>query len=86
MTLKREPFEQIMKGKKKTEYRDCSAFWKSRIENREYDEILFQNGYSKKSAVMRIEFLGFRVLKEEDQYAIKLGKIIEVKRWKVAKD
>lgn len=79
MTLQREWFDQIREGTKKEEYRELKPYWKTRIEGREYDEILFRNGYNPDSPTMRVEYLGYTIDKAEGVYALKLGKVLEVK-------
>lgn len=45
LTLKHEYFAKIVEGKKPYEFRDLTDYWKSRLEGREYDAMLFRNGY-----------------------------------------
>jgi hypothetical protein len=45
LTLKREWFDEIAKGKKKKEYREYKPYWKTRLEGREYAIVRFKNGY-----------------------------------------
>jgi len=79
LTLIRKPFDMIINGEKIEEYRERKDYWKTRLENREYDEIYFKNGYSKDAPFMRIEYEGLRI--EENRYVILLGKILEVKNY-----
>lgn len=83
LNLHYEFFKQIAAGTKRTEYRDRTQHWKSRLEGREYDVIQFRNGYAKKAPEMQVEFLGIRKIKKwgEPQYAIRLGRILKIKRW-----
>ena len=60
LTLHREWFDKIAAGQKKTEYRDNTAFWRSRLLSRSYDEIHFRNGYATRAPFMRVECLGIR--------------------------
>lgn len=46
LTIKKEFFDQIARGEKKEEYREITDYWKSRLEDKEYDQVIFQNGYS----------------------------------------
>jgi hypothetical protein len=46
---------------------------------RTYDIVRFRNGYATDAPVMDVEFLG--VDKRRDCYAIRLGKILGIKRW-----
>jgi hypothetical protein len=80
LTLEREWFDDIVKGIKHEEYRDLKDYWKSRLEGRKYDIVRFRNGYATDAPEMDIEFLG--VDKRRSCYAIRLGKILSLKRWR----
>ena len=84
LTLHREFFDQIASGTKKTEYRDTSDYWARRLEDRDYDEIVFRNGYGLKVPEMRVEFRGIRKrgTGRSGHYAIKLGKVLKILRWR----
>lgn len=69
-------FDKIACGEKRIEYRDATPFWRKRIENRDYDEIRFTNGYRAGAPFMRVEYLGY--FKDADFYCLRLGKILEV--------
>jgi hypothetical protein len=45
MTLNRAPFDAIVAGEKKTEYRENKAFWRKRLIGIKYEEVHFRNGY-----------------------------------------
>lgn len=79
LNLHRRFFEAIVNGDKRYEYRDRSDYWKTRLEGRDYDVINFRNGYLADAPEMQVEFLGCEMRKLE--YAIKLGKILSLKRW-----
>jgi len=57
---------------------------KTRLKNRKYDVIQFRNGYATDAPEMQVEFLGVRRIKKDGKnvYAIRLGKILKIKRWK----
>lgn len=80
LTLLRKWFEKIALGEKVEEYRDLKLYWMRRLENREYDEIWFRNGYSKQSPFMRAEFKG--VERRGGRYVIFIGKILEIRNFK----
>ena len=84
LNLHREFFSQIAAGTKRTEYRSQTPYWKKRLENRQYDVIQFRNGYATDAPEMQVEFLGLRRIKKDGKnvYAIRLGKILKIKRWK----
>lgn len=79
LTLHKQWFDEIAEGKKIEEYRDFKDYWKKRLENREYDEVWFRNGYAKDCPFMRVEYKGLRI--DEKEYAILLGEIFEIKNW-----
>jgi len=80
LTLEREWFDDIVRGIKNEEYRELKDYWKKRLEGRTYDIVRFRNGYAADAPVMDVEFLG--VDKRQDCYAIRLGKILRVERWR----
>jgi hypothetical protein len=80
LTLHREFFDAIAEGRKKTEYRAGTAYWRSRLVDRDYSEIVFQNGYASAAPLMRVQCLGIRK-DRPDRFAIRLGKILEVKNY-----
>ena len=77
LTLKKKWFNLIASGGKTKEFRDIKPYWTTRFLNKEFDEIYFKNGYSKKSPFMRVEWKGMNV--EDNRYAISLGRVLEVK-------
>ncbi|AGK57021.1 hypothetical protein HYPDE_26703 [Hyphomicrobium denitrificans 1NES1] len=79
LNLHREFFEAIAKGTKHGEYRDRTDYWKTRLEGREYDFIRFRNGYGPNVPEMDVQWKG--VEKRRGCYAIRLGKILSLKRW-----
>jgi ASC-1-like (ASCH) protein len=84
LNLHREFFSQIAAGTKRIEYRDQSPYWKKRLENRKYDAIQFRNGYATNAPEMLVEFRGVRRYGKgrKAKYAIQLGKILKIKRWR----
>ena len=83
LNLHREFFSQIAKGRKRIEYRSQTPYWKKRLENRKYDVIQFRNGYATKAPEMLVKFLGVRKYGKgrDAYYAIRLGRILQIKRW-----
>ncbi len=87
LTLKEPYFTQIKQGIKKYEYRNINDYFIKKL-SKKYDYILFQNGYTKQSKRLLIEFLGVEkhILKDTNSlfeseielFAIKLGKQIEI--------
>jgi len=86
LTLHRQFFSEIAAGTKHIEYRSQTTYWKRRLEGREYDAILFRNGYSRIAPEMLVEFLGLRRygIGRKAYYAIRLGRILKIKRWRTA--
>jgi len=84
LNLHREYFAEIAAGRKKIERRDRTPYWKSRLGGRTYDAIQFRNGYSASTPEMLVEFRGVRRYGKgrSGYYAIRLGRILKVKRWR----
>jgi hypothetical protein len=84
LNLHREFFVAIASGRKRIEYRSQSPYWRKRLEGRRYDLILFRNGYTKNPPEMLVEFRGLRRYgrKSEAYYAIRLGQILKIRRWR----
>jgi ASC-1-like (ASCH) protein len=84
LNLRREWFAAIASNRKKIEYRDRTAYWKTRLENRRYDAICFRNGYATKAPEMWVEWRGVRKYgtARHGYYAIRLGRILRIKRWR----
>jgi len=84
LNLHREFFDLIERGLKKKEYRECTPYWRRRLEGRDYDVIRFRNGYATKAPIMDVQYVtkGFRVVGGKKEYAIRLGKILKVKNYK----
>jgi hypothetical protein len=59
LTLHRQFFVEIAAGTKPIEYRDQTPYWKRRLEGREYDAILFRNGYSSNAPEMLVELSAY---------------------------
>jgi hypothetical protein len=83
LNLHRQFFQAIVVGQKRIEYRQRSAYWQRRLENRKYDAIVFRNGYSKNAPEMLVEFRGLRRYGKgrSAYYAILLGRVLRIKRW-----
>jgi hypothetical protein len=79
LTLRREFFAAIAAGKKRTEYRKVKPYWRKRLEDRDYDVVMFRNGYARDAPDMLVEFRGVR--RDGADYAIRLGRILRIKRW-----
>ena len=84
LNLHREFFAAIAAGTKRVEYRERKPYWKRRLEGRRYDVIQFRNGYATAAPEMIVEFRGVRKIGagRKTKYAIRLGRVLELKRWK----
>ena len=60
LNLHREFFAAIAAKTKRIEYRQRTAYWKTRLEGRRYDVICFRNGYATKAPEMWVEWRGVR--------------------------
>jgi len=89
LILKKEPFEAIKSGEKKTEYRVYKPYWTKRLMNEDrsfksFDTVRFRNGYHKNAPTLLVEIKGIRIMKErrnwfssQKYFEIKLGQIID---------
>lgn len=82
LNLHREFFGRIAEGSKREEYRDRADYWKRRLDGRDYDIIRFRNGYAANAPEMDVEWKGLNA-RRKDCYAIRLGKILSLKRWRI---
>ncbi len=83
--LKKEYFNQIKNGDKKFEYRLITDYWRKRLENKDYDLLIFKLGYpshSEKDKILTTKYIGYEIQKikhkhfgynEVEVYAIKIG-------------
>lgn len=85
LNLHREWFAAIVAKTKRIEYRRQTPHWKRRLDGRTYDIIQFRNGYATKAPEMQVEFKGVRRYGKgrNAYYAIRLGRILSIKRWPV---
>jgi len=96
LTLKKKWFDMILSGEKKEEYREIKKYWDKRfIENgkiKQYDVIIFKNGYSKDAPTIEIKCLN--IAKDYGNtlwgaeldtfyYSLSLGNIIKTSNIKV---
>ena len=56
----KEVWDRIVSGIKDIEYREITDYWKTRIENREYDFVKISNGYGNATRPYRLyEYTGY---------------------------
>jgi hypothetical protein len=84
LNLLREFFDQIAEGRKVNEYRDNTAYWRTRLTGREYDEIHFRNGYATRAPFMRVQCKGIRKRGKgrSSQFVIRLGRVLELRNYR----
>jgi hypothetical protein len=83
LNLHREFFDAIAAGRIRIEYRRRSPYWRTRLEGRKYDVILFRNGYAERSPELFAEFRGLRRYGQgrAAYCAIRLGRVLKLRRW-----
>lgn len=59
--LKNKWFEQIKNGSKKEEYRLYKKYWINKLINRQYNNIIFQNGYKKNAEKIIKNYIGYEI-------------------------
>jgi len=78
LTLFKKFFDKILTGEKVEEYRDKRDYWEKRLlingKPREYDFIVFRNGYARDASEMKVEWKGLR--EDKDRFVILLRKVI----------
>jgi hypothetical protein len=86
MTIKKKWFDQIAAGVKPEEFREIKPYWAKRLEGKQYDRIIFRNGYSLDSPSMAVEYHGYtrKVITWEsgvieEVFALRLGKVLNIK-------
>jgi hypothetical protein len=95
LTLKKKWFDMIASGEKKEEYREIKVYWIRRLKDmtlaepfhafKNFERIIFKNGYSKNAPTIEVEFKGIRIGKGNPEwganenvcFCIKLGKILK---------
>jgi hypothetical protein len=83
LTLKKQWFDMIASGEKTEEYREIKPYWHVRL-NKDYDAVLFRNGYAKDAPKLLVELKaiiqghgkpewgsGY-----DERYILRLGKIL----------
>ena len=79
----REVFDENAPGRENPGDRGQEEYWGARPGGRDYDTIIFRNGYGPDVPEMEVEFKGVRKTRRKGDaiYAIKPGKILNLKRW-----
>lgn len=64
LALKKQYFEEIKAGLKKEEFRLYNDYWKKRLENKHYDELILTLGYPKKEdkeKILTLKYNGYTI-------------------------
>lgn len=64
--LKKEYFDQIKSGEKKFEYRLITDYWRKRLENKDYNLLIFKLGYPsnvEKTKIIIMKYNGYEIQK-----------------------
>ena len=73
----KEVMERIFSGEKTIEYRECTKYWKKRIEDKEYQFMRITNGYGNDTRpyiIMEYKPIGKVIREGKEHYAIKCDK------------
>ena len=88
LTIKKQWFDMILSGEKTEEYRDIKPYYNLRFIGKEYDTVVFRNGYARDAPSLTIELktIRFGTGKPEwgaevnkKYFVLYLGKIINKK-------
>jgi len=63
--VKGEYFDAIKSGTKKLEYRLCNEYWRKRLENRTYREVVIFRGYPRKGDKLNMLEFPYKGYKHE---------------------
>ena len=73
----KEVMKRIFSGEKTIEYRECTKYWKKRIEDKEYQFMRITNGYGNDTRpyiIMEYKPIGKVIREGKEHYAIKCDK------------
>lgn len=88
LTIKKQWFAMILSGIKTEEYRDIKPYYNIRLIGREYDSVVFHNGYARDAPSLTIELKTIRfgtgkpewgAVPNKKYFVLYLGKIINTK-------
>ena len=75
LVLMKDPFQRIMNGSKKIEYRDRTDYWNRRLYGKDIKLIYFQYAYHKNPTHMVVECTDVQIT---DRWELHLGKIVHL--------
>lgn len=87
--LKLDPFNVMVTGEKKFEYREMSKHWRSRLYNKDgsmkhFDYVKFTHAYDSKNPFFICEFNGFEIIKNVHiKYSTGFEVNFEDERWAI---
>lgn len=61
LNVKKKYFDQIKAGTKTEEYREYKKYWQKRLFDKEFDYIIFKNGYQKNAPVIKKKYLETKI-------------------------
>ena len=77
----KEVFNRIFSGEKTIEYRECTKYWKKRIEDKEYRFMRITNGYGNATRpyiIMEYKLIGIVERDNKPHYAISIDKSLVI--------
>jgi len=77
-TLTGQPFEVMITGEKKDEYRSPGQWIKSRLTKNDYDQVLFVNGYGARRPWLLCEFHGWDEAAQRQRHTFSNGLVVAV--------
>lgn len=84
-TICREPFEAIVAGTKKIEYREIKEYWEKRLAQYKAPFLLrLINGMKKDAPELTVEVVRVTRPSRQGVFKLHLGKVVEVKNYKAA--
>lgn len=81
--VRKEYFNKIKNGEKKFEYRLFNDYWKKRLDNKEFDNVIIQLGYpkvSEKDKTLKFKYQGYKIEKiKHKEFGAKPVKVFAIK-------
>ena len=88
LTIQKQWFDMILSGKKTEEYREIKPYYNLRLIGRDYDNIVFRNGYARDAPSLIVELKAIRfgtgkpewgAVPNKKYFVLSLGNIINTK-------
>ncbi|MFC2444625.1 MAG: ASCH domain-containing protein [Veillonella parvula] len=88
LTINKKWFDMILSGKKTEEYREIKPYYILRLIRRDYDNVVFRNGYARDAPSLTIELKTIRfgtgkpewgAVPNKKYFVLSLGNIINTK-------